>query len=500
MGIKIFSVGVSEYDELDNIPYCDNDAEVFSKVIHENMFSSEPFILLDNKVTVSSLPRKFKRFCYDLSVGDTLIFFYAGHGCNHNDISYLSVYDSEDSSQNIEETWVSLEKLREIARNSLASKIIFFIDACQSVKSDTRNSLLDSLDVREALEIENENDYEIVLFSCSKGQAAISNESLEHGVWTYYLIQAFSCSEIGKQALNESHELRVSRLQDFLHLMVREYFTSQGKQASQKPRGDIDSCIDPILTSFPPAIVEKYQAIPTKHLGSITYETIEFKDVNDLPGFIKTPYNRKHTVPEEYNDYTSSFVKRIGNDIVLEIIEYAKDKLIKLFDLLPETDIDEGGFEYLPPEEDGEAFFECQFLKYNVMLDLDHENPSCVTITSVLNPYDQNMIFKMKEELDSCFLNWFDKMVYTGKEFNMADLYKTLKKHQRQDGLPFGVEYFDKEQCFEIILESGRIVTFYDSKIEISFKESESLDKLLESLKEVSNSLLQIDNQTKLLS
>ncbi|MCM2287111.1 MAG: caspase family protein [Desulfobacula sp.] len=500
MGIKIFSVGVSDYDDLEPIPYCNNDANVFSKVIHENLLTSVPLVFLDNQVTVSSLPRKFKKFCDDLNSGDTLIFFYAGHGCNHNEISYLSAYDSEDSPQDIEETWISLETLRKIARKSQASKRIFFIDACQAVKKDKRSSLLDSLDIREAIDVENENEYEIVLFSCSKGQAAISSKSLEHGVWTYYLIQAFSCSEIGKPALNENYELRVSRLQDFLHLKVREYFTSKGRQVSQKPRGDINSGIDPILTSFPPAKVEKYQAIPDKHLNRITYQAIEIKDVDDLPGFIKKPYNRKHHVPDEYNSRTSSFVKRIGNEVVLEIIQYAKQNLIELFDLLPDTDINDGGFKYEPPEDEGYASFECQFLRFEVTLDLDEEDPSHAIINSELIPYDQNMIFEMREELDSCFLYWFDKMVFTGKSFKMADLYKRLKKHEKKDGLPFTLKYMDEQQCFEIVLESGRTITFYNSKIEIGFKGTESLDKLLESLKEVSNTLLQIDNQTKLLS
>ncbi len=84
MGLKIFSVGVSEYDDLESIPYCNNDATVFSKVIHENLLTSVPLILIDKQVTVSSLPRKFTKFCDDMNSGDKLIFFYAGHGCNYN--------------------------------------------------------------------------------------------------------------------------------------------------------------------------------------------------------------------------------------------------------------------------------------------------------------------------------------------------------------------------------------------------------------------------------
>jgi len=500
MGTKVFSIGVSDYDELDSIPYCDKDAKVFSEVIQKNLFTSTPLIFLNENVTVSSLPRKFKKFCDELSHGDTLIFFYAGHGCNYNEIPYLSAFDSSDSSQDIEGTWLNLEALRKIARNSSASKIIFFIDACQSVKKGKRNPLLDMLDVREAIEIENENEYEIVLFSCSKGQAAISSDKFEHGVWSYYLIQAFSCSEIGKTALNSRYELRVSCLQNFLHLKVRDYFTSQGRQPSQKPRGLIDVGIDPLLTSFPPAVVEKYQAIPEKHLNKIVYQVIEIKDVDDLPGFIKKPYYRKHRIPEEYNSSTSKFVKRIGNELVLEIIQYAKKNLIELFDLLPETDISDGGFDYRPPEEDGDAFFECQYLKFQVTLDLNEEDPSRAVIYSELIPYDQNTIFRMREKLDSCFLRWFDKMIFTGKSFKMADLYKKLKQYEKLDGLPFKLKYFDEEKCFEILLNSGRRVVFYDSKIEIDFKGAESLDKLLDSLKEVSNTLLEIDDQTKLLS
>lgn len=130
--------------------------------------------------------------------GDTLLFYFAGHGSRRNNKDYLLLSDSDPD--HFDTTAMSLETLSEIVAQSKASQRIFVIDACRKSSRDTGKSgftdgkldpgFKDTLDRLAQKSGPDQKVKAAILYACSPGQASQESVTEKAGVFSERFIQA----------------------------------------------------------------------------------------------------------------------------------------------------------------------------------------------------------------------------------------------------------------------------------------------------------------------
>jgi uncharacterized caspase-like protein len=69
---------------------------------------------------------------------------------------------------------------------------LLFIDACATEYATGARSCLEVFDGKEIEIIENEKEYFATFLSCGRGESSYPSDRLQHGIWTYHLLEAFS--------------------------------------------------------------------------------------------------------------------------------------------------------------------------------------------------------------------------------------------------------------------------------------------------------------------
>ncbi|MEG3957914.1 SUMF1/EgtB/PvdO family nonheme iron enzyme [Microcoleus sp. herbarium2] len=155
-----------------------------------------------------------------LSAGDNCWFFFAGHGEQHANQDYLMPQDANPRS--IQRTAISVNYVRERLSRSGADNVILILDACRTDGS------------RGAAGIGGEPQQgAIVISSCSPTQKSWEIDELQHGAFTYALLE-------GLRMRGELNCATVERLDLHLRHRVPELCKKYSKYPEQNPRTAVD--------------------------------------------------------------------------------------------------------------------------------------------------------------------------------------------------------------------------------------------------------------------
>ncbi|MGB8691445.1 MAG: caspase family protein, partial [Microcoleus sp.] len=155
-----------------------------------------------------------------LSAGDNCWFFFAGHGEQHANQDYLMPQDANPRS--IQRTAIPVNYVRERLSRSGADNVILILDACRTHGS------------RGAAGISGESQQgAIVISSCSPTQKSWEIDQLQHGAFTYALLE-------GLRMRGELNCATVERLDLHLRRRVPELCEKYGKYPKQNPRTAVD--------------------------------------------------------------------------------------------------------------------------------------------------------------------------------------------------------------------------------------------------------------------
>ncbi len=170
-----------------------------------------------------------------MSSDTELYIYYAGHGFFSEGKNYLTTYDT--NTIDLIETSLSFEDLfLNSLRSSGAKTCVAFIDACaEGVSTNQRGIEFRGIDMSSAL-VGDESKYRYALyFACSPKEKSISNDEFQHGVWTWFLIQALKGDE---EAYDQGKYISTDSLGAYLRHSVYNY-TKQGDK--QTPYSVISS-------------------------------------------------------------------------------------------------------------------------------------------------------------------------------------------------------------------------------------------------------------------
>lgn len=188
-----FVVGIDDYNQLDDLRFCGRDADLFrSTLIERNGVSSDHHIQLVTSrrsfdVTSSPTSKQLRKaipdFLSQVQDGDTVVFFFSGHGLlGSNGRSYLAPKDCDPAR--LDETALDLTWIREQLLGSKAALRLFFVDACYSGNLGQHASRLTQPAVENVFE-EAPSIYTIV--SCSAKQRSLEWPEKQHGLFSYWL-------------------------------------------------------------------------------------------------------------------------------------------------------------------------------------------------------------------------------------------------------------------------------------------------------------------------
>ncbi len=211
-------VGIDRYDNLQPLHCAKRDAEALRDFFEKDVafekvyFFAEdaPPIPTDFGEPIRSTPtggtlRRFLRIRFEqkfLKPSDNLWFFFAGHGRRERDRDYLMPSDADPG--NVEETAIPVSLVTERLRRCGAQNVILLLDACRN--EGARDGEGVGAEAQPGV---------VAISSCSPNERSYEIDELQHGAFTYTLLE-------GLRLEGEGNCATVERLDQHLRFRVPE--------------------------------------------------------------------------------------------------------------------------------------------------------------------------------------------------------------------------------------------------------------------------------------
>ena len=214
---------------LHKVKYATNDGEAIKNLFINvlQIDESNIYYFRDEHFTHMVGKSELQYYLKQMPSDTELYIYYAGHGFFSEGKNYLTTYDT--NTIDLIETSLSFEDLfLNSFRSSGAKSCVAFIDACaEGVNSNQRGIEFRGIDMSSAL-IGDESKYKYAFyFACSPKEKSISDDEFQHGVWTWFLIQALQGDE---KAYDRGKFISTTSLETYLRRSVCNYTKSGNKQ------------------------------------------------------------------------------------------------------------------------------------------------------------------------------------------------------------------------------------------------------------------------------
>ncbi|MEM8913641.1 MAG: caspase family protein, partial [Planctomycetota bacterium] len=231
-------IGVGKYQDrsFNGLPFAVNDVRQFETVLADRGYVVRSLYYDDDQQPdLDQVPLRRHILAEVESIlrragsGDRVVLAYSGHGVNIDGAAYLCPTDSDLRDR---ETLIPVERIRQWIKESRATHVSFFCDACQeeigqkaimrNLGSDVRSGMIPSENFRVALANSNlglKQQKRTIVQSCRPAQVAYADEELRHGVFFHFLIQAFK----GSGDTDRNGELEHQELVSYLAKNVQDY-------------------------------------------------------------------------------------------------------------------------------------------------------------------------------------------------------------------------------------------------------------------------------------
>lgn len=138
-----FIVAVEEYENTDEVKYSQNSGESFELLANHSLGVSQrrTYSLIDERATTSRILDSLDALIKNVKKGDTIFFYYSGHGVpvpeENNEPYILPIDKSVANLSKYKE--LKLSSIYKKLSNSKASHIIAFVDSCFSGATDKKS-------------------------------------------------------------------------------------------------------------------------------------------------------------------------------------------------------------------------------------------------------------------------------------------------------------------------------------------------------------------------
>ncbi|MFI8619317.1 caspase domain-containing protein, partial [Acidovorax sp. NPDC077693] len=276
---------------------------------------------LSAEATKTRIESEVRRVCKTVTEGDTLYFFYAGHGFSKNDKNYITCHDTV--RKDLAPTSIELQGLLKEFAKSKCRNIILFLDSCHSGLEidDSMRSILSDLSDDDFRDFCRTAEHHQAFSACKPDEQSRSAPYLKHGIWTYYVLEALNGRD--KSALERGKFLTASSLQAYLSNSV--------PKSPYLPTGDLQTPMawgnktrEFIIADFTEIFAEQDAAA---RIGLGKFKGISMQ--GRVIGLIKklSGFKSSNKVPAAVNATTRGFVRSVASDEIDQRVQELADAL-----------------------------------------------------------------------------------------------------------------------------------------------------------------------------
>lgn len=197
----VMCVGISKYKsrKVTNLKHPDNDARAFAKLF-EGRKNTEVKLLLNKKAKKDSIYNNIKTFFSKADKNDVVMLYYSGHGFGGGFCANDFVYGEETGH-------LFYDEIAKLLSQCNAFGKIVFADACHAGGIRSMKPMrADSIYVPKMKQV-------VFCLSCREDQNSYENIFHKNGIFTSYLIKAFS----GYADKNKNRKITVKETFDYLY-------------------------------------------------------------------------------------------------------------------------------------------------------------------------------------------------------------------------------------------------------------------------------------------
>lgn len=230
-------VGIDDYrnEQVVDLQYAVADAELFRQaLLQTGSFEEENIFFLSSanpeesqRPSLTNIVFRLEWFRDIVKPGDTVLFYFAGHGVSLDEETFLLTEEADERSKGT--LMISSLKggiLYELLDQAGAQNTLVLLDACRNDptagRGDAPNPLTDSLArgltfVSKRPEIEGLEKNTATIFACSEGERSWEWPDKKHGFFTYYIVEALEGG-----ASSTAGETTLSTLASYVRENVRD--------------------------------------------------------------------------------------------------------------------------------------------------------------------------------------------------------------------------------------------------------------------------------------
>lgn len=331
MNLRIFAVGIENYQDpkISKVTFAENDATAFvnawlplSKVV-------DSVVLLNAKATHAAIWSQFKRFVADITVNDTVVIFYAGHGYRAGDTNYITCHDTQRGD--IANTSIKLEDMFSLLRKSKSKRIMLFLDSCHSgmPTQDGMRSIVSEFTPDELKAFCKDSEFHVGFASCKVDEYSWPSRALKHGIWTYCIVQALTGK--AKNAFEKGELITGSSLADYLSVEVPAEIQKVRKANEVQTPCSFGNATKAFIVANLEPLMAQARAMNSEATQGLVMGLLRGSEsgrIEKLSGFAKG----KHRVPEKVHRAASSFVESIGTEEVTQLANDLHDEIKEAYD------------------------------------------------------------------------------------------------------------------------------------------------------------------------
>lgn len=227
----LIAIGVNAYDEIPGVQFADRSARAMSDLLRKAYGVPEENITLitGNDATGTKMLGRINSLMQRLTAGDTVFFYYAGHGLTARDGSAVYIVPKDAVPGAYEVEALSLGSLLARFQASPASRVVAFVDTCFSGRISHDQSLFPGTaplvpEPVTATAVQS-NGKVTVFLAGQANQFANDLPERGHRLFSYYLMRGLL------DGYNSPSEL-----EDFVAREVRRASAKRGSDFVQEPR------------------------------------------------------------------------------------------------------------------------------------------------------------------------------------------------------------------------------------------------------------------------